>query len=347
MSDESTDLFSRIGVPSPRGGDADGPVGAPASSSRAGGRRRAPDPNAPAGTPDRLRTLQGERGLQADSLELWAASPERAWFHEGRRSRLPAIGLALLILAVAISAAVPLTEDQRQVWADAQRAVVVVLGLTGSALLLWYAVPYLSARRAFADRRKAMAAYRVDIALDAVCHPSSGKPLGLAGLFELNRRQLDEYQEMTKRQQRIAFGLTWGASVVAFGVLVGGTALSLRQTPGSAQYVVGGLTGLGTLLSGFLSKTFYDGHREAMEQLNFYYAEPSMTGRVLAAERIIKKLGMRKGPGPGAGDVAREIVTGLLTWQSLAPARAPSSAEKSPPTDGAASGHAEDAAAEP
>ncbi|MDQ1695965.1 MAG: Histone H1-like nucleoprotein, partial [Frankiaceae bacterium] len=70
-------------------------------------------------------------------------------------------------------------------------------------------------------------------------------------------------------------------------------------------------TGLGALLSGYLTKTFYEGHRAAMRQLNLYYREPYMTGRLLAAERIIGKLDNNA----ANRKFAEEIVKGLLEWQ--------------------------------
>jgi hypothetical protein len=152
------------------------------------------------------------------------------------------------------------------------------------ASLGWSTVPYGAAISAFRQRRRALATYRVDKALEDLCKATP--PLPLAKLFQLNRRQLDQYQEMTKRQEGVAFKLTWGAAVFGFGVLIAGIVLSYRVDTGTSRYVVGGLSGLGTLLSGYLGKTFLDSHTQAMEQMNRYYREPLLTGRLLAAERI-------------------------------------------------------------
>lgn len=78
--------------------------------------------------------------------------------------------------------------------------------------------------------------------------------------------------------------------------------------------MIAGLAELGALLSSYLGKTFFEGHRAAMEQLNFYYAEPSLTGRVLAAERIAENM-VRK---PQA-TYAKEFVRTLLTWKPPQP----------------------------
>jgi hypothetical protein len=97
-------------------------------------------------------------------------------------------------------------------------------------------------------------------------------------------------------------------------VLVTGIVLSFRTDPGIEQYVIAGLAGLGALLSSYLGKIFFEGQPAAMEQLNFYYAEPSLTGRVLAAERIAENM-VRK---PQA-TYAKEFVRMLLTWEPPQP----------------------------
>ena len=255
--------------------------------------------------PDRLRTLQSQRGLKLESIQLWATSPELAWYIERRSTRIYRFFISVVLITLVLElllAAVASTHKS---------AFMVAVGVLGAMALAQCTVPYWAARRAFLDRKRALAAYRVDVALQKVCKErKENDQLPLAGLFELNRRQLDEYQEMTKRQQLVAFQLTWAAATLAFVVLIGGTVLSFKSGTGSKQYVVGGLTALGTLLSGFLGKTFFEGLRHAMDQLNYYYAEPSMTGRMLAAERVVKKL--------DANDQAKytdTIVKSLLSWK--------------------------------
>jgi hypothetical protein len=144
----------------------------------------------------------------------------------------------------------------------------------------------------------------------AVRDIASRPDLPLTQLFELNRRQLDEYQEMTKKQQRSAFLLTQIASVAAFVALVVGIVLSFQGNTATEKYVVAGLSGLGALLSGFLANTFYQSHRAANDQLNRYYLEPQRTGRILAAERLARYLNEE----PGMLHTNR-MIEALLSWE--------------------------------
>lgn len=146
-------------------------------------------------------------------------------------------------------------------------------------------------------------------------------------LFYLNRRQLDEYQELTKRQQHLAFVMTWSASVAAFIVLIVGVLAVVNQDDVSGKFIAGGLTALGALLSGFLGKTFFDGHETATRQLNHYYSEPSLTGRLLAAERIIEQLSPND-----KSKQAVELITTMLKWQPPTPPVKSPKTETEPPT---------------
>jgi len=44
-------------------------------------------------------------------------------------------------------------------------------------------------------------------------------------------------------------------------------------------------------MSGFLARTFYLGQAMAMRQLSYYYNEPNLTGRLIAAERLKDQVG--------------------------------------------------------
>lgn len=199
------------------------------------------------------------------AVDTWSTSHERDTYMQRRLSILLAALGAFLVAAIGWTLVRPKSHSVSQWWGFAILALAVVI-------MLWCLMPYWASRRAYLQRRRATAAARVDQAVrDIASHPD----LPLTKLFELNRRQLDEYQEMTKKQQRSAFLLTQAASVTAFLALVVGIALSFRGGTGTEKYVVSGLSGLGALLSAFLANTFYQSHRDANEQLNRYFLSHS------------------------------------------------------------------------
>lgn len=255
--------------------------------------------------------------LDEPRIELWANSPERDWYLFRRGWVVGcAIGVGLLGF-IAVLLAQPGSTTTNRYWAT-------VIGILAAVLGAWCTMPYWAARRAFRERRTRMAAYRADYELKTLGgvdpalngHGRRGnqaaRDLPLHALFRLNRRQLDAYQEMTRRQQRNAFHMTQAASVVAFGLVVAGVVLTLNTGPTTQDYIVGGLSGLGAALSAFLGHTFYRTHRDANAQLNWYYIEPYATGRLLIAERITETLvdnSVQKAAN------AETMIKALLAWE--------------------------------
>jgi hypothetical protein len=277
-----------------------------------------------AGSPDQLKYLLEREGLAPNLISTWASSPERTWYMERRRVILLwcAGGVALILAAIWVA-----TITLKQTELTPERIWGVTIAAVGLIMLCWSTVPYWAARRAYGARRRASARYRVDDALtklrEAMESDSASSKMQLARMFELNRGQLDEYQQLTKRQQRTAFVLTWGASVAALLILVAGSIVAIRVGDEN-KYITAGLTALGTLLSAFLGKTFFKGHEKAMDQLNHYYQEPSLTGRLLAAERLLNQL-----PPEERAKKAAEIMNKLLDWEPPPEKPAPEHPEES------------------
>ncbi|MCZ2402197.1 hypothetical protein IV498_03125 [Paenarthrobacter sp. Z7-10] len=278
------------------------------------------------GSPDRLRHLQESQNLDTRLISLWSTSAERTWYMGSRERVYIWCGVGLVLVLGGLWSS---TADLDRAWGPDKLWGLVAITL-GAVVLAWCTVPYWSARRAYASRKRAVATYRVDQAIEElrkVMESGQGN-LQLPRLFDLNRRQLDQYQDLTKSQQHVAFVLTWCAAVGAFLVLIAGSILALRVGD-EDKFITGGLTALGTILSTFLGKTFFEGHREAMKQLNYYYAEPSLTGRLLAAERILDQL---------PSESRSEYVAALIT-RILAPDPVRKGGAKLPERAGKTTGH--------
>lgn len=255
---------------------------------------------------DHLNHLLNKAGLTPGLIDQWASSPERSWYIgrrfykktvEGKRLRgiyfWVMVGLALILAGYLFAAFAEATNFLW--WFPGARGFGLGVAILGAAVLGWCTVPYWAARRAFSARRRAAARYSVDEALEELrqaMETDESSKIQLARMFELNRRQLDEYQEITKSQQRTAFALTWSAAVAAFLILIIGSIVALYgfKEDSTRQFIAGGLTALGSLLSAFLGAVFFRGHDHAANQLNHYYLEPSLTGRILAVERMLAHL---------------------------------------------------------
>lgn len=219
--------------------------------------------------------------LSADEIDesivvTWSTCPERDFYLERRCRVLVLAAAAAVVALVAALIGQPSASAVEIWWASIVAAVAAIL-------LCCSAVPYLSARLAFRTRQRMMARARVRVALRKM---TASDPIALKDLFRYTRRQLDAYQEESRNQQRLAFRRAQFASVFGLVVLIVGIVVSLKEAAGSDKYVVAGLSGLGAALSGYIASTFIGTARRANEQLNLYYREPHMMGRLVVAERL-------------------------------------------------------------
>ena len=157
-----------------------------------------------------------------------------------------------------------------------------LVGLSGGTLvLIWYRLQ----RAKFLENEERLARAAVRDAVETV-----QRDLSLANLFALNLKQMGEYDAITKRQEKRTFLSTQCAIVVGFAMLVAGSTAATLIHDTSAKIVVGTLTAVGSLLSGYIARTFIVSHRLAVNQLNRYYAHPLEMSHLLSAERIARDM---------------------------------------------------------
>ncbi|TFV87154.1 ABC transporter ATP-binding protein [Blastococcus sp. CT_GayMR16] len=233
---------------------------------------------------------------------LWANSPERAWFVKRNRPWPLAASVVLLTFATVLLATRWRGGGMNENWRD----VLWIIAVLSAAALAWSVAPYISARWSLWERRKREAQYQAEAALQALSGSMDGT-IPLSRLYIMNRRQLDAYQEMTKRQQRSSFRMAQVSSAVGFIILVSGAIIALNG-PGDSAWLTAGLTALGTAISAFLGATFLDSHKKTNAQLNKFANEPHITGRMLSAERVAMLQAWPRTSAP-----ARLLLQALLT----------------------------------
>ena len=261
--------------------------------------------------------------------------PVLTWFVSNQRDsyirrRFPSYVSAFGALLLAVGGGVDITGflgSRSTPGVDVARLLGWIAVGGGVVGAVWSFTPYLSARQAYRQWRLALAAARVDAALAKACEGvPHGKALQLPDLFQLNRRQLDEYQLITRKQQKSAFLWAQVAIGVAFAVLVGGILVAVSGSSNVEKYIAGGLSGLGSLLSTFVATTFFRSASEANRQMNRYYLEPQRTGRLLASERLIDTV--QSWP-EDRETLLSTIVTTVMGWEM------PPDVDGSPPQNGA------------
>jgi hypothetical protein len=112
----------------------------------------------------------------------------------------------------------------------------------------------------------------------------------LQSLIVLNRTQMQIYHKLATDQAKYAARNSRRAMIVGFLLLIVGGVVALRATDATSKAVVGALAGIGSLLSGYIGRTFLRAEDRAMDQLNYYFQQPLVTSYMLAAERLTLKL---------------------------------------------------------
>ena len=113
----------------------------------------------------------------------------------------------------------------------------------------------------------------------------------LQNLINLNIKTINHYQDLAIKNAKDAVRNSQFAMSLGFLILVAGAVLTIFTPNSTAKVVVAVLASLGSLLSGYIGKTFLKAQDQAMHQLNYYSRQPLVTSHMLAAERLTPKLG--------------------------------------------------------
>jgi hypothetical protein len=221
---------------------------------------------------------------------------EKAWLDSSEHERaarflrisrtLLRVAVAGLLIGIAVVVIAILTDN-----IDVEFPIGLIVG--GAALYLSVFRPVAQAnmrqaRRRFIEREEAIvravavkrAAARVDDALS------------LPNLFGFNRTLMDEYHSITKGQSERSFRYSQVASFIGLFVLGAGASVAFTPVSDITRITVGGLAGVGTVISGYISKTFLRSHELSIRQLNNFFKQPLISNYLLMAERLTNELGV-------------------------------------------------------
>jgi SPFH domain / Band 7 family len=112
----------------------------------------------------------------------------------------------------------------------------------------------------------------------------------LQNLIILNREQINVYQDIATGDAKRAGRNSQVAMSFGFAILIAGAVVTVLTPSSTSKIVVGLLASLGSVLSGYIGRTFLRAQDQAMRQLNYYFRQPLVTSYMLAAERLTLKL---------------------------------------------------------
>jgi hypothetical protein len=115
--------------------------------------------------------------------------------------------------------------------------------------------------------------------------------LSLESVFVNNRSAVERYHHLTQAQAEKAFNNCQAAMMVGLGLLVLGGIVILSGVPTPTKITVGVLTGIATLVSGYVTRTFLRTYSDTITQMNKLYQQPVVSGYLIHAERVAMSLG--------------------------------------------------------
>ncbi|MFI7597457.1 hypothetical protein [Actinoplanes sp. NPDC049681] len=266
--------------------------------------------------PDYPTRAEGPPYPTPESAIKWVGSNAELEARALRRKRWRTAAALLIAGFLLASAGVSLDRHDPSPWIMVPAIVILYV-----AAIVWVegSARYGRDRRKFAYQQEAL--HEANLAR-AVARLED--QLSLANLFGLNRTVMDEYHRITKQQAERSFRNSQVAMGLGFLALIGGACVALAPTQVETKIAVAGLSAVGSLMAGFISKTFLRSHQISIKQLNTFFREPLVNSYLLTAERLSQQLN-----GGAREDAQVQIIT-----QAIASARRAEAGETSTPDDG-------------
>jgi hypothetical protein len=114
--------------------------------------------------------------------------------------------------------------------------------------------------------------------------------MSLPNLIDLNRNEMAIYHGITTRQARTAARNSQIAMGVGFTILAVGALTAIQTNDRTSKLVIGALSSIGGVFSGYIGRTFLTAQQKAMEQLYRYWKQPLSTSYLLSAERLVRDM---------------------------------------------------------
>jgi hypothetical protein len=106
----------------------------------------------------------------------------------------------------------------------------------------------------------------------------------LKGLAWINFKQLGTFSVIAQKQARMSYYASLVAASISLLTLVSGAAVAIGLPAPTAKLTVSALATVGSVLSGFLAKTFLGSYQMASRQMSYYYGQPLVHCYLLHAQ---------------------------------------------------------------
>jgi hypothetical protein len=214
--------------------------------------------------------------------------PALRWASSQERKNAALLAVPFGILGAIGAATVPFLLVRPSTSGGLDSVVIVALGAVAIALVAVSLIVYSAARARFFERQETAAREAVE---EAVAELQD--ELNLRALMKINRKQIEAYHLLTRQQAGEAYRNSVVAMATGLMTLVSGVAavIFLPGIDETQRVTTAALTAIGSVVGGYVSRTFMRTYSIALQQLNRYFEQPLHTNYLLAAERLIDRLG--------------------------------------------------------
>jgi hypothetical protein len=151
----------------------------------------------------------------------------------------------------------------------------------------------------------------------------------LKGLAWINFKQLRTFSVIAQKQARMSYYASLAAASISLLTLTSGAAVAIGLSATSAKLTVSALATAGSVLSGFLAKTFLESYQTASRQMSYYYGQPLVHCYLLHAQWLASEAGEHSGDKTEL-DLWEKVVDASIAASASAQAQLSSMQEPNP-----------------
>ena len=158
----------------------------------------------------------------------------------------------------------------------------------------------------------------------------------LKGLVWINFKQLRTFTVIAQKQARMSYYASLAAASISLLTLASGAAVAIGLPATTAKVTVSALATAGSVLSGFLAKTFLESYQMASRQMSYYYGQPLVHCYLMHAQWLASEAHEHSGDEKELG-LWRQVVDASINASASAQEHLLSMQEPDPARRGAGS----------
>ncbi|MER7450435.1 hypothetical protein ABTW96_09110 [Nocardia beijingensis] len=115
-------------------------------------------------------------------------------------------------------------------------------------------------------------------------------PFDLMALMEVNRKQMEAYDEQARAQSSTSHWTSLAAMVVGLIIVGVGLTIAVSSNDAATKYSTAIIAAVGTAVGGYIAQTFIRLNSSTQDQVRYYFEQPLVASYLITAERFIAQM---------------------------------------------------------